>query len=76
METTKGGQPLSDRAEKNIPNAMLVLQETPAGFALFSVADKKIQQADKVRRAVQRESESLGMRARSRCRPGLRRFRA
>ena len=32
--------------------AMLVLQETPAGFALFSVADKKIKQADKVRRAV------------------------
>lgn len=29
---------------------MLVLQETPAGFALFSVADKKIQQAEKVRR--------------------------
>ena len=25
---------------------MLVLQETPAGFALFTVSDKKVKQAD------------------------------
>jgi len=26
---------------------MLVLQETPAGFALFNVSDKKVKQAEK-----------------------------
>jgi len=28
---------------------MLVLQETPAGFALFNVDDKKVKKAEKVR---------------------------
>ncbi len=68
---------LSSREDKifcRTTYAMLVLQETPAGFALFSVADKKIKEADKVRRGLHPNRGAFM--ARSRCLAGIRAFRA